>query len=228
YERVWRFADAVPLALALGDRALALRLSLDAGDAPRANEIAAAIPDDARAELAAAAAAFAGRGRPFEAGRAAERALDFARAAAHYRRANATLDEGRTLALAGELHEAGLLYERLAAHGGEAEAASARLALGRLLGRLGRHHEAARMLQQAGRFAATRADAQRALVIELYALGLRTAAAEVLGRLRRDAPTLPASPEAFAAAEATSGSGGTRAPHEASLLRRRFSVLELL
>src|SRR3954453_4035900 len=73
YERVWRFTDAVPLALALGDRPLALRLSLDASDVPRANEIAASIPDDARAELAAAANAFAGRGRPFEAGRAAER-----------------------------------------------------------------------------------------------------------------------------------------------------------
>ena len=228
YERVWRFADAVPLALALGDRPLALRLSLDAGDAARATEIAAGIPDDARDELAAAASAFAGRGRPFEAGRAAERALDFARAAVHYRRANATLDEGRTLELAGDLHEAGLLYERLAAHGGEAEAAAARLALGRLLGRLGRHHEAARMLQQASRFASTRTDAQRALVIELYALGLRTAAAEVLGRLRRDTPTLPASPEAFAAAEASGGGGSPRAPHEASLLRRRFSVLKLL
>ncbi len=228
YERVWRFADAVPLALAIGDRPLALRLSLDAGDTARATEIAAGIPDDARAELAQAANAFAGRGRPFEAGRAAERALDFARAAAHYRRANAALDEGRTLELAGDLHEAGLLYERLAAHGGEAEAAAARLALGRLLGRLGRHHEAARMLQQASRFAATRAGAQRALVIELLALGLRTAAAEVLGLLRREFPALPASPEAFAAAEATGGSAGARAPHEASLLRRRFSILKLL
>ena len=107
YERVWRFADAVPLALALGDRPLALRLSLDARDAARAAEIAGEIPDDARAELAAAADAFAGRGRPFEAGRAAERALDFARAAAHYRRANATLDAGRALELGGDLHEAG-------------------------------------------------------------------------------------------------------------------------
>jgi serine/threonine-protein kinase len=228
YERVWRFADAVPLALALDDRPLALRLSLDASDVARANEIAAGIPDDARAELAAAADAFAGRGRPFEAGRAAERALDFARAATHYRRANASLDEGRTLELAGELHEAGVLYERLAAHGGEAEGAAARLALGRLLARLGRHHEAARMLQQASRFGATRIDAQRALVIELYALGLRTAAAEVLGRLRRDLPALPASPEAFAAAEATGSGPGARASHETTLLRRRFSVLKLL
>src|SRR3954451_6617768 len=91
YERVWRFADAVPLALALGDRPLAMRLSLDAGDAPRANQIAAEIPNDARAELLAAADALAGRRGPFEAGRAAERALDFSRAAALYRRANATL-----------------------------------------------------------------------------------------------------------------------------------------
>ncbi len=230
FERVWRFADAVPLALALGDRPLALRLSLDAGDTARASAIASEIPDDARAELIAAAHAFAGRGRPFEAGRAAERALDFARAATHYHRANAALDEGRALELAGELHEAGLLYERLAAHGGETEAAAARLALGRLLGRLGRHHEAARMLQQASRAPSARNEAQHALVVELLALGLRAASTDVLARLRRASPELPASPEAFAAAEAKAGTGagGERAPHDASLLRRRFSIRKLL
>ena len=229
YERVWRFADAVPLALAVGDRPLALRLSLDAGDTARASQIAAEIPDDARAELVAASQAFAARGRPFEAARAAERSLDFARAAALYRRANATLDAGRSLELAGELHEAGLLYERLASHGAEGEAAAARLALGRLLGRLGRHHEAARMFQQASRLPAVRVDAQRALVVELLALGLRTAASHVLARLRRDAPELPASPEAFAAAETSAGGApGERAASEAALLRRRFSILKLL
>src|SRR5947207_250723 len=56
----------------------------------------------------------------------------------------------------------------------------------------------------------------------------RAAAAEVLGRLRRDLPARPASPEAFVAAEATGSAVGGRAPSEANLLRRRFSVLKLL
>jgi serine/threonine-protein kinase len=228
YERVWRFAEAVPVALALGDRPLAVRLSLDAGDVARASQIAAQIADDARTELAATSQAFLARGRPYEAARLAERGFDFSRAAALYRRANAGLDAGRALELAGDLHEAGLLYERLAAHGGEAEAAAARLALGRLLGRLGRHHEAARMLQQASRAAAVRTDARRGLVVELLAMGLRTAATQVLARLRRDAPDLPPSPETFAAAQVAAVAAGEHSAGEAGLLRRRFRIVKLL
>src|ERR1022692_2506799 len=71
YERVWRFADAWPLALALGDRALAVRLALDANLTAQAQEIAGATttPD----ELARVARAFAARGQHFEAARVAER-----------------------------------------------------------------------------------------------------------------------------------------------------------
>src|SRR6516162_146499 len=92
YERVWRFADAWPLALELGDRPLAVRLALDANLPARAAEIAEGTP---LPELPAVAEAFAARGRPFEAARAAERAGASARAAAWYRRAGAPLDEAR-------------------------------------------------------------------------------------------------------------------------------------
>jgi serine/threonine protein kinase len=228
YERVWRFADAIPLALALGDRPLAVRLCLDAGDPGRAAQLAGEIPAEARAELLAASEALAGRGRPFEAGRVAERALDYARAAVLYRRANAALDAGRALELTGELHEAGLLYERLAAQGGEREAAAARLALGRLLGRLGRHREAARMLQRAVRHPSARGEGQRALILELLALGLRRAATEVLARLRREAPELPVSPEAFAAVQITAAPAGGKSAVDVGLLRRRFRIVKLL
>ena len=68
YDRLWRFADALPLALQLGRRPLAIRLALDLGDPRRAAEIAASIPCDASAELSAAAAAFAARGRHLDAG----------------------------------------------------------------------------------------------------------------------------------------------------------------
>lgn len=230
YERVWHFADAVPIAMRLGDRPLAVRLALDAGLPDRAAEIAAAIPDDGRAELRAAADAFASRGRHFEAARTAERALDLPRAASLYRRANAILDTARVLELTGELHEAGVLYERLAAQGAPHEASAARLALGRLLGRLGRHDQAARLLQLAIRDPVHRDAAGRALCVELLSMGLRVAASEVLTRLRRDAPELPTSPEAFVAMEATQAQaspGGVPAV-DVGLLRRRFRIVKPL
>ncbi len=198
YERVWRFADALPLALQLGDRGLAVRLALDANLPARATEIAdGAEPGDHEA----IADAFAARGRPFEAARAAERAQKWAKAAALYRRAGAPLDEARTRALAGELREAGLIYERLVAHGSADEVAAARLELGRLFARLGRHEEAARQLQAAARAPALRTPASRALVGPLLALGYRGAAAEIVARLRRDNPSLPRTAEELLALE---------------------------
>src|SRR5205814_7052634 len=114
YERVWRFADAWPLAVELGDRPLAVRLALDANLPVRAAEIA---EGTAPQELLAVAEAFAARGRTFEAARTAERGGAFARAAAWYRRAGAPFDEARVLIQAGALREAGLIYERLVAEG---------------------------------------------------------------------------------------------------------------
>jgi eukaryotic-like serine/threonine-protein kinase len=228
YERVWRFADAVPLALEIGDRAMAVRLALDANQPARAAEIAAAIPADARVELGAVAEAFAGRGRPFEGARTAERGQDFRRAAALYRRAGAVLDEARARELAGELHEAGVLYERLAAQGAEDEAAAARLALGRLLARLGRHEEAARQLQTAARQPSLRTPAWRALAAPLLALGFRGAAAEVVARLRQDEPTLPPSPEEFVALEEAEVTAAGRAAVDVGVVRRRFRIQRML
>src|SRR5882672_3430440 len=186
YERVWRFADALPLAERLGDPALAVRLALDANLPARAVEIAATIGADAPDTLRAVVEAFAGRGRPFEGARVSERAQEWARAADLYHRAGAPLDEARAREAAGQLREAGLLYERLIAQGADTEVAAARLALGRLLTRLGRPEEAARLLQAAARHASARTAALRALCAPLLALGHRAAAAEVLARLRRD------------------------------------------
>jgi hypothetical protein len=95
YERVWRFAEALPLAERLGDPALAIRLALDAGDGARAAAIARAIPADRRAELDAASAAFAGRARFAEGAELAERAGSFERAAALYRRGGLPLAAAR-------------------------------------------------------------------------------------------------------------------------------------
>ncbi|HVR62176.1 MAG TPA: protein kinase [Polyangia bacterium] len=229
-ERVWHFREAVPLALALGDRAWAVRLALDAGLPERAAEIAAAVEDDGAAELGAVADAFAARGRYFDAARAAERAGDLARAAGHYRRAGANLDAARVLELGGDHHQAGVIYEGLVHHGTDDEAAAARLHLGRLLGRMGHHHDAARLLQVAARHALHRHAASRALCAELLALGFRDAATEILQRLRAEAPELPPAPEAFAAIERAAilsdGPGGRGV--DVGLLRRRFRIVRLL
>ena len=180
--------------------------------APPRSPTAPPAPD----ELGAVADAFAGRGRFFEAGaRRRAGAPDWPRAAALYRRAGAPIDEARARVRAGELREAGLLYERLVAQGSSDEAAAARLALGRLLSRLGRHEEAARHLQVAARTPALRTAASRALCAPLLALGFRGAAAEVVDRLRKDQPTLPRSPEDFVAleeAEAAAAEGDAGLP----------------
>jgi serine/threonine-protein kinase len=234
YERVWRFIDALPIALALGDQGLAVRLALDANLPARATEIADAAT--AEADLAAVADAFADRGRFFEAGRTAERARQWSRAAALYRRANAPIDEARARVRAGELREAGLLYERLLAQGSADEAAAARLALGRLLGRLGRHEEAARHLQVAARAPVLRTAALRALCAPLLALGFRGAATEVVERLRRDQPALPRNPDdvvALEEAEAAAAEGdgalpARRSAGSATAVARRFEIRRLL
>src|SRR5450432_1694576 len=201
YERVWRFADALPLAERLGDPALAVRLALDAKLPARAVELAATVGALEPDTLRAVAEAFSSRGRPFEAARVLERAQEWARAAELHRRAGAPLDEARAREAAGQLREAGLLYERLIAQGSEDEITAARLALGRLLARLGRAEEAARALQAAARDATVRTEALRALCAPLLALGHRVAASEVLARLRLHTPTLPSSPEEFVTLE---------------------------
>lgn len=228
YERVWRFADALPLAERLGDPGLAVRLALDAKLPARAVEIAATVGDDSPDRLRAVAEAFASRGRPFEGARALERAQEWPRAAELYRRAGAPLDEGRAREAAGQVREATLLYERLITQGAEAEAPAARLALGRLLARLGRPEDAARLLQTAARDTSSRTAALRALCGPLLALGLRAAAAEVLARLRREtsALPLPASPEELVALE--EAELAATGPESDATGVRRFRVGKLL
>src|SRR6185312_2146434 len=224
YERVWRFADAWPLALELGDRPLAVRLALDANLPAQAAEIAAAAPPEA---LLGVAEAFAARGRTFEAAQAAERAGAWARAAGWYRRAGAPLDEARAETQAGALREAGLIYERLVAQGSGEEALAARLALGKLLARLGRAEEAVRHLQIVARAPALRVSAWRALCGPLLALGFPGAAAELAARLHQADPSLPRLPEEVALLEeavAETGREATASPD----VGRRYHLRRLL
>ena len=233
YDRLWRFADALPLALQLGRRPLAIRLALDLGDHRRAGDIAASIPRDASAELSAAAAAFAARGRHLDAGHLAERAGERATAATWYRRAGSLLDVGRLEEGAGRTHEAGLAYEQARARAGtDDERAAADLALGRLLARAGRAADAARAFQRAIRVPSHTLAAGRALIGALLARGYPLAANEVAARLRRDRPELPASLEELAALDAVEAATGAfppvaRGPDDAPA-ERRFKVLRAL
>jgi serine/threonine-protein kinase len=238
YERVWRFADAWPLALTLGDRALAVRLALDANLPAQAAEIAEATPPEG---LLAVAEAFAARGRSFEAARTAERAGAWTRAAAWYRRAGAPLDEARAETRAGALREAGLIYERLIGQGkagqgkagqgggdaGGDEATRARLALGRLLARLGRAEEAVRHLQIAARVPAVRTAAWRALCGPLLALGLPGAAAEIAARLHAADETLPRIPGELALLEEAAAETG-RDGGDGGDVGRRYHLRRLI
>jgi hypothetical protein len=229
YERVWRFADAWPLALALGDRALAVRLALDANLPAQASEIAEATPPEG---LLAVAEAFAARGRTFEAARTAERAGAWTQAAAWYRRAGAPLDEARAETRAGALREAGLIYERLIGQGSgghEAgqEATSARLALGRLLARLGRAEEAVRHLQIAARAPVARTAAWRALCGPLLALGLPGAAAELAARLHAADESLPRAPGELALLEEAAAETG-RDGGDGGDVGRRYHLRRLI
>jgi tetratricopeptide (TPR) repeat protein len=225
YERVWRFDEAWPLALAMDDRPLAVRLALDANQPDRAAEIAAGAPAAAAPALAQA---FAARGRFFEAARQAERGGDWTRAAGWYRRAGAPLDEARAETRAGRLREAGLIYERLIAQGAADEAAAARLALGRLLARVGRAEDAIRHLQAAARLAAWQRAAWRALCGPLLALGLRGAAAELADRLRAQDPGSPATPDEIARDEESAPEGKPAAGAGPGELGGRYQLRRLL
>jgi eukaryotic-like serine/threonine-protein kinase len=223
YERVWRFAEAWPLALALGDRALAVRLALDANQPDRAAEIAATTAPES---LPAIAEAFAGRGRFFEAARQAERAGDWGRAASWYGRAGAPLEEARAATRAGRLREAGLIYERLIAQGSPEEAHAARFSLGRLLARVGRTEDAVRHLQAAARVPGWQTQAWRALCRPLLTLGLRGAAAELADRLRARDPASPATPDEVAALDDAEGQAAPAA--RAGELAGRYQLRRLL
>jgi eukaryotic-like serine/threonine-protein kinase len=228
YERIWRFADALPLAEKLGDRGLAIRLALDARAEDRALALAASIPSEARGELEAASAAFAARGRWIEAAELAERAGAPDKAAPLYRRGGAILPAARALEAAGHWNEAGRLYEEMAeaaARDGEAElAAQSRLALGSLLGRLGRPRDAARALQAATSHPSTEVFAQRRLCLELEVLGLHHAAEEIARRLQRKLPELPPSSAAIAEIELQAAAGRELPPEPL----RRFADLKLI
>ena len=225
-ERIWRFAEALALAVQLGDAPLAIRLALDAGDPERARQIVESINPADLDQVAAAAEVLASRGHSEMAAELEARAGRPVQAAALYQRAGRLLAAADLLVHAGRLLEAGQLYERAIREAGPGEAPQAGLALGRLLGRLGRHHEAARALQVAARDPESRVPALRRLCVELLALDLPAAAQQIAGRLHALDPHLPSSAADIAALEA--GSPAPTDTNEGPAVPRRFRILRAL
>ncbi len=200
FEKLWRFEDALPLALEAGDRPYAIRLAIEAGLSDRARAIARVVPADAKDELMRVSAAFAGRGLFEDAAVAAERAGALEKAADLFRRAGMPVKTAQLLTELGQLRKsADLLDLVIGGHAGSPplvsiERAEAQLLLGRLLARLGRPVEAARALQAAIRMPVPlplRADAQQMLCGILLGLGFPEAAHDIARRVRRIRPELP-------------------------------------
>ena len=224
-ERIWRFAEAIPLAQRLGDSPLAIRLALDARDPERARQIAETIDAADVDQIERASNILARQGYAEMAAQLQARAGRPAQAAALYQRAGGLLAAGQLLEQAGRFVEAGQLYEQAMRNSG-AEASQAALAMGILLGKLGRHHEAARALQVATRDPATSAPALRRLCLELLALDLSTAAQEIAARLHAIDPGQPSSAADIAALEARSLAAAS--VDEGPAVPRRFRVLRAL
>ena len=190
YERIWEFHEAAVSARAAGDLGRALRNAIDAKHEPLVDELAELLStdDDGRRT---ALEVFSQRRRYSEAGDLAEALGDTQRAIDMFTQAHRDLDASRLLEASGNDREAGRLLERLIETSDAGpQLAEAHLRLGLLLARRMKHDAAARYLQEAAKFAGTRARAQRALVVALAALGLRDAARDVLLEARRADDTL--------------------------------------
>ncbi len=198
YERIWEFGPAADCARDGGDLPRALRNAIDARDETRTVAIAEALDSEGESGQRLAMDAFAGKRRYADAATRAEAVGEVDKAIEYFKSAHFDLDAARLLEAAGRDREAGRLLERFVELGppGE-ERARAQLQLGRLLGRRMNHEAAARYLQEAARTAATRAAAQRALVVSLAAMGLRDAARDVLVDARSADPELPIDIDVF-------------------------------
>ena len=191
YEKLWDFRAALGAARAAGDLPRALRYALEVRDEPEVRDVLGqlgATDDGARAALDV----LVRMRRHAEAAPIAERLGETDRAIDLYTRARKELDAARLLEAAGRDRDAGRLLERAIDLASAAERAPIELALGRILARRGAYPEAARLLQDARKQPAQRADAQRHLIACLAAMGLRDGARDALLELRQDDPSLPA------------------------------------
>jgi serine/threonine-protein kinase len=227
WERIWEFGRAAACAREGGDLGRALRNAVEARDEALIAELVAEL--EARGEVAVRSAVdiLAARRRYDRAARLAESIGDDERAIELYQKGHLDMDAARLLAAAGRDREAGRLLERLLrlGEGGE-HLPAASLLLGQILARRMQHQEAVRHLQEAARHHATRAAARRALVVELAALGLRTAARDVLLEARRSDPELPATIDELIRAERSATA--PRRSGDDQIIAGRYRLIELI
>ncbi len=198
YERIWDFAAASSCAEEAGDLPRALSNALEASDQPRAERLASVLQAQGDEGKREALRVFAARRHFSSAARLAEELGETEQALQHYQDGQMDLDAARLLVQLGRDRDAGRLLEKAidTLDPGE-ERNQASLDLGLLLARLMQHEEAVRHLQEARNHEATRMRAERALIREFVALGLRDAARDVLRALRASDDTVSPQLETF-------------------------------
>jgi serine/threonine-protein kinase len=193
FERIWEFGEAAACAREAGDLPRALRNALDARNDALAIEVEQTLVAAGEPGVRTAFEVLGQRRRYARAAPLAEILGDRAQAVELYKRAGNDLEAARLLEEDGRDSEAGRLLERVVQAGDDAPSMRrAHLRLGLLLARRMQHDLAVGHLQEAARHEETRDAAQRALVVELVALGLRDGARDVLADARRRDPSLPA------------------------------------
>ncbi len=234
----------------LTDRSEWIRLRFDLRDIPGARKLCAALAaGPATSEERQCAADLLEQRQMWEDAAPLREALgDLPRARDDFRKAQLLLDAARVSELLGDHRDASLVYEDILARHGDShhsdpkdgshsERLRARLGLARILRRFGKTEQAVRQLQQARQqevdlpgFRPVLADIDRDLIVGLHAIGLPGAACHVFARLRKDAPDVPATLDAFLLAQhieqpAHHAAAGPDAP---PVLLERYALLRLL
>jgi serine/threonine-protein kinase len=240
--QIWRYADAVELALGSDRPDEAYKHAVAAQDRQLVDRVIDALKS--RPEAARRAADLAEvKGRIADAGALRRAAGELPEAAALFEKAGELALAARIHEASGDLRRAGMLYERRLAEAPE-DVESA-LALGKILLGFGRAEHAVRALQHALAQARERAgqrdappdapsDAPSVAIAEiepwllraLVEMGLLDAAADVLDRIRRRQPALPLDPKEAAAALARDAAAPKTEASE--LLLGRYRVLRSL
>ena len=226
YEKLWDFRGALEASRAGADLPRALRYALELGDTVATAELLATMTttdDGARAALEV----LTRMRRHAEAAPLAEKLGDTNRAIELYTRARKDLDAARLLEAAGRDRDAGKQLEKALDFAADAERAPIQLALGRILARRGAYPEAARLLQEARKTPALRADAQRHLIATLAAMGLRDGARDALLELRATDDTVSADLDAYLRAWRDEGTE-RKATRDRELVAGRYRLDRLL
>ncbi len=196
FEKLWDFRGALAAAEAGADKPRALRYALELGDGESVARTLAALTTTEEGSLAALDVLVKMR-RHDQAAPLAEKLGQIERAIDLFARARRELDAARLLEAAGRDRDAGRMLERALDLAAADERAPIQLALGRILARRGAYPEATRLLQDARKSPALRAQAQRHLVATLAAMGLRDGARDALMELRAADPEVPADLDSY-------------------------------